>query len=293
MKSTFLASFFIVVFYSVINANAQIRVFSNGNTKIGGSGAPTEKLWIEGAVRISGWTDVIFDWTGKCCNSPVIYPETSWYLQLGKANRLIGTVYSSEIHSGTYYTTSDQRIKENIVSLDNVLEKIIKVSGYSYNLKETSFPANLPEEIKSKLTKTQIGFLAQELEKEFPELISLPDSSNPCYSVNYIGMIPVLLEAIKEQQKKLTYTETELLKLQNNTQQLERQLETYKELTDKLLSSLDNLTYNKTTQKSNGSVYQNTPNPFTENTEIRFELPSNANFSFLIIHDMQGKEIIS
>lgn len=81
--------------------------------------------------------------------------------------------------------------------------------------------------------------------------------------------------------------------MQNNTQQLERQLETYKELTDKLLSSLDNLTYNKTTQKSNGSLYQNTPNPFTENTEIRFELPSNANFSFLIIHDMQGKEIIS
>ena len=40
-------------------------------------------------------------------------------------------------------------------------------------------------------------------------------------------------------------------------------------------------------------MFQNTPNPFSANTEISFEIPEGANSSKLLIHDMQGAEIKS
>ena len=45
--------------------------------------------------------------------------------------------------------------------------------------------------------------------------------------------------------------------------------------------------------KENGKLFQNMPNPFSVNTEIRFEIPENSTSAKLLIHDMQGVEIKS
>ena len=49
----------------------------------------------------------------------------------------------------------------------------------------------------------KIGLLAQEVQKAFPELVKQAGDAEGTLSVNYQGMIPVLINAIKEQQKQI------------------------------------------------------------------------------------------
>ena len=51
-------------------------------------------------------------------------------------------------------------------------------------------------------SKNQIGVMAQELKEVFPQLVK-QDEKTQQLSVNYIGLIPILIESIKEQQKQI------------------------------------------------------------------------------------------
>ena len=66
---------------------------------------------------------------------------------------------------------------------------------------------------KDENKKQKIGVLAQDIEKVFPELVS---ESNGVKSVNYQGLVPVLINALKEQDAKMNeqQTEIEILKKQ-------------------------------------------------------------------------------
>ncbi len=100
---------------------------------------------------------------------------------------------SGRITSNGIQETSDARFKKNVKSISNVLSKVLSVQGVSYNWKKEEFPH------KSFGTKTELGFIAQDLEQIFPELVET--DSDGYKSVQYSHMVPVLLEAIKEQQK--------------------------------------------------------------------------------------------
>jgi len=54
---------------------------------------------------------------------------------------------------------------------------------------------------KDKEEKQQVGVIAQEMEKVLPEVVNQNDQG--FYSVSYGGVVPVLIEAIKEQQKEI------------------------------------------------------------------------------------------
>ena len=86
--------------------------------------------------------------------------------------------------AGDLSINSDARLKANIVSLGATLSKLLKIDGKSYTMK------------KDKSEKQKIGLLAQDIEKVFPELVS---ESNGIKSVNYQGLVPVLINALKEQ----------------------------------------------------------------------------------------------
>ena len=86
--------------------------------------------------------------------------------------------------------TSDLRYKKNIVTLPGPLEKLSRLRGVEFDwkqeeYKENNFPAG-----------RQIGIIAQELEKEFPELVSTDKSGYK--SIAYDKLTAVLLEAVKE-----------------------------------------------------------------------------------------------
>lgn len=109
------------------------------------------------------------------------------------------------------------------------------------------------------------AFTAQNMGSVFPHLV---DNSNS--DVNYTGMIPILVEAIKELQ-----TEVENLQslISNNRRTS--------------LNDINAISYANSCV--NAVLYQNRPNPFSERTEIRFLLPENATNAQICIFDMTGK----
>lgn len=96
------------------------------------------------------------------------------------------------LSSGTW-TNSDKRYKKNIEPLESPLPKIMKIRGVRYDYDREKFPGF--KEGKS------MGFIAQELREVFPEAVMLKEDGY--YAVNYDEIIPVLAEAMKEQQKEI------------------------------------------------------------------------------------------
>jgi len=88
--------------------------------------------------------------------------------------------------------SSDERLKKNIATLNNSLDNIMALRGVSFDWRVDEFPD------KGFTKDNQIGFIAQELEELYPELVvTQPDGFK---SVDYSKLTPVLLQAIKEQQ---------------------------------------------------------------------------------------------
>ncbi|MCF2494740.1 tail fiber domain-containing protein [Dyadobacter chenhuakuii] len=102
--------------------------------------------------------------------------------------------------NGNLIQTSDRRLKINITAFENSLHKINKLQGYHYNWKEQAKDQNL-----------QTGLIAQEVEEYFPELVSTNKSGYK--SVNYIGLIPHLIESTKELQTKIQQLEKQTVKI--------------------------------------------------------------------------------
>ena len=107
-------------------------------------------------------------------------------------------------YGGSLNNTSDRRLKENITPLvsSEVLAKIQELQGHEYNLKA------------DQEKKTRFGFVAQELEKVFPELVSTREEDE-MKQVNYIDLVPVLTEALKAQQTRIEALEKRLSDLES------------------------------------------------------------------------------
>lgn len=96
-------------------------------------------------------------------------------------------------------SSSDRRLKRDIQPLDNSLEKLMKLQGYQYYWKDQQKDSTL-----------QMGVIAQELEEIYPALVKLrPDNYK---GVDYHGLVPVLIEAVKEQQKMIESLQSQLEK---------------------------------------------------------------------------------
>ena len=108
------------------------------------------------------------------------------------SNAFIVNYDGSATLAGDLTVNSDARLKSNIVSLGSTLSKLLLIDGKAYTMKSN-------EAIE------KIGLLAQEVQKAFPELVKQSGDEEGTLSVNYQGMIPVLINAIKEQQKQIKY----------------------------------------------------------------------------------------
>lgn len=110
--------------------------------------------------------------------------------------------------------SSDENLKENIMSLQsNFTSKLYQLNAKSYNLKP--LPGTHPQPFLSDTVsinannnvqglnvntinnKKSIGFIAQEVEQVFPDLVSM--DNNGYYALDYISLIPIIVESVKEQ----------------------------------------------------------------------------------------------
>ena len=100
-------------------------------------------------------------------------------------------------------TYSDIRLKENIESLQNSLDKVCKLNGYNFNYIGRS----------AKL----VGLIAQEVEAVIPELVSeyTDPQDNTYKTVHYSNMAAIFVEAIKELTNRISIMEKEIQELKN------------------------------------------------------------------------------
>ena len=83
---------------------------------------------------------------------------------------------------------SDRNLKTNIEAIQSPIEKIRTIQGVRYQLKGSD--------------QTEFGFIAQDLQGIYPEMVR-DDGQSGYLRVDYRSMIPILLEAIKEQQTRI------------------------------------------------------------------------------------------
>src|SRR5699024_2434546 len=109
---------------------------------------------------------------------------------------------------------SDRRLKQDLKPLFNTLPLLDSIQAYSYRFRRDRFPdKNLPR-------GKQIVLLAQELEKYFPELISIDKEGYK--SIRYQQFTAVLLNAVKVQQAQIKDIQEGYRLLLKRVQQLER-----------------------------------------------------------------------
>jgi len=135
-------------------------------------------------------------------NEPSILPTSNNYGLLGSSTLRFYEVHATNItYYGTLTNASDARIKENIVPLNGGLAIVEQLNPVTYDLKMEVFATDTCAEVKRQLMeeerKNKIGFIAQEVEAVVPQLVK-NDTEADLKSVNYIGMIPILVEAVQE-----------------------------------------------------------------------------------------------
>jgi hypothetical protein len=150
---------------------------------------------------------------------------------------LNGSVYctSSMYAAGNVYAYSDARKKENIETIQNALDIVLKLRGVFYNRKREEVidvnPGVLDERTEEykffgPSLKRQVGVIAQETEPHLPEVVNY-DEVNDEYGVNYGNMAGVFIEAFRGQQniieaqaEKIANQEERLAKLEALISQL-------------------------------------------------------------------------
>lgn len=175
-----------------------------------------------------------------------VFRDPSYTLDVDGDIRANSTVYSS-----------DARLKTNVNELSEKVKLLSKLKGVSYNyLKEQ------PDGTKGADKTTHFGFIAQDLQKVYPELVSA--DKDGILAVDYISLIPLLVDRLNDQTKEIEQLKAAII-----------------------TSGIDK---NSSSNKSKANVNQNNPNPFSENTEIKCFIPKEASSAYIYIYDLQGSQ---
>ena len=98
-------------------------------------------------------------------------------------------VASAIVAGGDITAFSDARLKENISTIENALDKVDNLRGVNYNMKDSD--------------DAKIGVIAQEVEEILPQVVHTSDDEMQTKSVDYGKLCAVLIEAVKELKKEV------------------------------------------------------------------------------------------
>jgi trimeric autotransporter adhesin len=188
----------------------------------GASGAYNLYLGDYAGKNSSGFWNVFIGWeVGKnvsgnsllyidreSTSTPLIYGDFS-------ANDVVinGDLY----YTGALAPYSDKRLKTSLESIKGGLETINKLKSYYFYWNEKA------QKELAFTSRKQIGFIAQEVEVFLPELVT--NDSKGYKSVDYLKVVPLVVEAIKEQQSIIESQEQKINKLEKRISEIERLLQ--------------------------------------------------------------------
>ena len=208
------------------------------------------------------------------------------------------TTYALEVNGRVWTTqglliTSDERLKRNILNINSTyLSRLKRLQGKFYE-KQIVSEADRRKEVATMIAqgkiskedaqsalaapfnqsgsnayKKEFGFIAQEVKELFPELVE--QDTEGIYAVNYTGLIPVLVEAIKELQAKVEALESQgRISFKSG------------EATTTNHKSLDTEEY----------LSQNVPNPVNGNARIDYTLPEGTTSAAIAFYSINGAQV--
>ncbi len=107
----------------------------------------------------------------------------------------------------TAYYSSDRRLKENVVSISNALDKINKISGVEFDWTNEYIEMHGGEDGYF-IRKHDVGVIAQEIQDVLPDVVA--ERIDGYLAVRYEKIVPLLIEAIKEQQQQIEQLKTQI-----------------------------------------------------------------------------------
>lgn len=162
------------------SAKIRLNVGTSGSPQVELSDNAGDQYWAVGADD----ADNFFKIHGSTTSMPTINNiSTGAFLTVNQSGTLTMT--------GDVVAYSDERLKENVQTIDGALDKVLSMRGVYYNRTD----------LEDKRRK--VGVIAQEVEKVLPEVVSRYSKDDDTRAVDYGKMVGVLIEAIKEQQKQI------------------------------------------------------------------------------------------
>lgn len=243
-----------------------------GNTDV-------DKLWLQGKL-------------GTYLTAGISAADTIAYYDPSRSSAV---QFTKDVHTSGLFVQSDERFKENVEPVENVLNSLEGLEAVTYTLKNDF--AKRRQEVASMTPVTEkgakdkaffeefyaaqeqgserYGFLAQNVKEVFPQLVHT-DNTGYMY-VDYIGLIPILVQSINELRAELAAVKGEKQDEQGAMMQAPAQSGQ-----DETVAAL-----------SEAKLYQNAPNPWSSETVIRYRLPQDVANAMIYIYDMQGSQLKS
>ncbi|HHE40422.1 MAG TPA: T9SS type A sorting domain-containing protein, partial [Candidatus Cloacimonetes bacterium] len=161
------------------------------------------------------------------------------------------------------------------------LDCVLNLKGWKYDLKllEAHKDSMMESDILQFLDsdrKNKLGFVAQEVMEVLPEAVDY-DSITDVYAIYYTHLLPILVEAIKEQQAAI--------------EDLKQQIINSGSLKSAEISSTSSGDLDIDQQPT--TLFQNAPNPFSEGTKIKYYLEEQVGTGTIFIYDMNGRQLRS
>ncbi len=222
---------------------------------------------------------------------------TNWHASRLYVNVVSGETsaawFNGDVYASGTFTGSDSKLKSNIKALPegSAMSILDALNPQTYTFKRESMPQlNLP-------SGNQCGFLAEDVEKVLPQLVKefttppLKDEAgniiNPeltYKAVNYTGLIPYLVQIVKEQKQQLTALTSQVAEMQSQINNCCGTGNRQPDLDNLNGSSID------VDLKNTKSIIlnQNVPNPFAEQTTIPYSIPSDVKQAQIFFYDNHG-----
>ena len=191
---------------------AQIKLHTNGKTSFGPipSQMPSELVLMDAgrdmALKLNVSQSV--NWYQSSSASVSRQLTVSWAIRYNGADRFF-VLGNGDIYARSAWFYSDSTLKHKIAAIESPLQRIRQLRGVSFYYKpevpcKDCDPAN--DDLPS--SRMQFGVIAQEIEQVFPEMVT--ENNEKIKLVAYEQLIPVLIEAVKEQQKQMDAMQKEI-----------------------------------------------------------------------------------
>lgn len=187
---------------------------------VAGNGLSGGTITTSGTIAVTAGTGVTSNATGVHIGQAVATGSSVQFGSFGVGTAASGT--AGEIRATNNITAyySDKRLKKDIIPINNPIEKILAISGIYYRSNDVASQYGYKDQSQ------QVGVLAQEIEQVLPHAVKPApfdtefDSDGNMYSksgenyltVQYEKLIPLLIEAIKDQQKQINELRAEITK---------------------------------------------------------------------------------